>query len=79
MSPTVDPVTSPRVYRQMLLDLLGTDDPAGVQAATTRTLRQLVDEAGADLRTRPQALEWSVLECIGHISDAEIVSSARYR
>lgn len=63
----------------MLLELLGTDDPAGVQAATPRALRQLVDEAGPDLRTRPEAGEWSVLECIGHMGDAEIVSSARYR
>jgi DinB superfamily len=76
---TVDPVSSPSEYQRMLLDLLGVDDPAGVQAATPRALRQLVDEAGPDLRTRPAELEWSVLECIGHISDAEIVSSARYR
>jgi hypothetical protein len=75
----IDPVTSPGEYQRMLLDLLGRDDPAGVQAATPRTLRQLADEAGADLRTRPEEHEWSVLECIGHIWDAEIVASARYR
>lgn len=79
MEPFVDPVASPREYQEMLLGLLGADDPAGVQAATPRALRQLVDEAGQDLRTRPAEHEWSVLECIGHISDAEIVSSARYR
>jgi hypothetical protein len=75
----VDPVTSPAEYQRMLLDLLGADDPAGVQAATPRTLRSLMDEAGPELRTRPEEHEWSVLECIGHIADAEIVASARYR
>ena len=75
----IDPVAQPREYQRMLLDLLGADDPAGVQAATARTLRQLVDEAGQDVRTRPEAHEWSVLECIGHIADAEIVVSGRYR
>ncbi len=75
----VDPIASPDAYQRMLLDLLGADDPAGVQAATPPTLRQLVAEAGAELRARPQADEWSVLECIGHIVDAEMVYSARYR
>lgn len=78
-SPLVDPVTQPSEYQRMLLDLVGSDDPAAVQAATPRALGELVDEAGADLRTRPEHGEWSVLECIGHIADAEIVSSARYR
>jgi hypothetical protein len=76
---TVDPVSSPGEYQRLILGLLGSDDPAGVQAATTRALRQVVDEAGPDLRTRPAEREWSVLECIGHICDAEIVASARYR
>jgi DinB family protein len=76
---TIDPVSSPDAYQRLLLGLLGADDPAGVQAATPRALRQLVEEAGPDLRTRPAESEWSVLECIGHIYDAEIVASGRYR
>ena len=66
-------------YQEHLLGLLGTDDPAEVQGGTPPVLRSLVREAGADLRTRPEPGEWSVLECIGHIVDAEVVSSGRYR
>jgi hypothetical protein len=65
--------------QQELLGLLGGDDPADVQASTPAAIRALVREAGADLRTRPEPGEWSVLECIGHIVDAELVSSGRYR
>ena len=39
----------------------------------------MILEAGADLRTRPGPGEWSVLECIAHLADAEIVMSGRYR
>jgi hypothetical protein len=66
-------------YQQELLGLLGDDDPAEVQAGTPALLRSLVGDAGPDLRTRPEPGEWSVLECIGHIVDAELVSSGRYR
>src|SRR6188508_535987 len=63
----------------MLLDALGDRDPAEVQAATPATLRALIEEAGDDVRTRPEPNEWSVLECIGHICDAELVIAGRYR
>jgi DinB family protein len=66
-------------YQQDLLGLVGSDDPAEVQAGTPAALRSIVREAGADLRTRPEPREWSVLECIGHIADAELVCSGRYR
>jgi hypothetical protein len=39
----------------------------------------LTAEAGEDLRTPPAPGEWSVLGCLGHIVDAEVVMSARYR
>ena len=55
------------------------DDPAAAQAETPAQLRTLLADAGADLRKRPEPREWSVLELIGHIVDAEIVSSGRYR
>jgi hypothetical protein len=74
-----DPIQSPLEYQQHLLALLGTDDPAEVQAATAKTLRDLAVEAGPHLRTAPEAGEWSVFGCIAHIADAEIVMSARYR
>lgn len=74
-----DPITSPQAYQQYLLELLGEDDPAVVQAATPSALRELVSEAGLHLRTTPEPGEWSVFGCLAHLADAEIVMSARYR
>lgn len=68
-----------RTYQRDLLGLLGDDDPAAVQAATPAEIRAIAAAAGAELRRRPAAGEWSVLELVGHIVDAEIVSSTRYR
>jgi hypothetical protein len=74
-----DPIQSPEGYRRMLLGYLGGDEPAAVQAATVARLRELVAEAGGYLRTRPEPTEWSVLECIGHLTDSELVTAARVR
>ena len=76
---TFDPINEPDAYRRSLLAALGDDDPATVQAATPAALRSLVADAGDRLRVRPAPGEWSALECIGHIVDGELVSSARYR
>ena len=74
-----DPIAEPDAYRRSLLAALGDDDPAVAQATTAGALRALVAEAGDRLRVRPDPAEWSVIECIGHIVDGELVSSARYR
>lgn len=74
-----DPVDDPAAYQRQLLDLLGADDPAAVQAGTPERLRALVATAGDDLRTVPSPGEWSVIELVGHVVDAELVSSGRYR
>jgi hypothetical protein len=74
-----DPVGEATSYQRYLLDAVGDDDPAEVQASTTALARQLVADAGADLRTPPAPGEWSVIECVGHIVDAEIVLAGRYR
>lgn len=76
-----DPVASPDAlaYQRLLLDALGADDPAVAQAGGPPAARALVTEAAGDLRTRPEPGEWSVLLCIAHLSDAELVWSARYR
>jgi hypothetical protein len=74
-----DPVANPAEYQQLLLSLLGNDDPSQVQRETPAELRALIRDAGPNLRTRPEPAEWSVLECVGHVADAELVSSARYR
>jgi hypothetical protein len=78
-APVPDPIGDPIAYQQHLLSLLGTDDPAEVQASTPAAFRGLIDEGGPDLASRPQATEWSALQCMGHISDAELVMSGRYR
>ncbi len=77
--PTPDPVAEPAAYQQMLIGLLGADDPAQVQRSTPARLRAMVGDAGDLLRVRPEPTEWSVLECVGHIGDAELVGGARYR
>ena len=77
--PSPDPITEPKAYQDHLLALLGVDDPADVQAATMDSLPALVKEAGEHLWTKPAEREWSVLGCIGHLADAEIVYSGRYR
>jgi hypothetical protein len=74
-----DPVRDAKAYQESLLAALGADDPAVAQATTPATVRALIAEAGPDLRTRPEPGEWSVLECIGHLADAELVSAVRYR
>jgi hypothetical protein len=75
----VDPVAQPNAYQELLLGFLGDADPAAVQAQTADVMRGLSADAGADLRTRPEPREWSVLECLAHIVDAELVISGRYR
>jgi hypothetical protein len=77
--PSPDPVTQAAEYQQHLLGLLGDDDPAEVQAATPAALEGALAEAGDRLRERPEPEEWSVLECAGHIADAELVVSGRLR
>jgi hypothetical protein len=66
-------------YRRPMLDVLGQDDAATVQDTEPELWRRLLDQAGAHLRTRPEPGEWSVLECLGHVTDSELVNSARYR
>ena len=68
-----------RAYQQSLLAALGDYDPAVAQASQPAILRALIAESGDDLRTRPEPAEWSVVELLGHIADAELNSSVRYR
>ena len=74
-----DPVLEASAYQASLLRALGDDDPAAVQAGTPGMVRALLADAGPDLRTRPVPDEWSVLECVGHMVDGELVVSGRYR
>ena len=74
-----DPVAEAAAYQRMLLDALGNDDPADVQAGAPAAIRALIAEAGSHLRMRPEPREWSVVLCLAHIVDAEVVMSARCR
>jgi hypothetical protein len=74
-----DPVREAEAYRQSLLAALGDDDPAEAQSQAPAALRALVREAGPALRDRPAPGEWSALECLGHITDGELVVATRYR
>jgi hypothetical protein len=79
MGTTPDPVAEAAEYQRFLLAKLGDDDPSEVQAATPAALRALFREAADRLLARPAPSEWSVLEAGGHMLDAEVVASARYR
>jgi DinB superfamily len=74
-----DPVAEAKAYQDYLLAALGDDDPDDAQSQTAAVMRALVTEAGDRLRARPEPDEWSVIECLGHILDAEVVYSGRYR
>jgi DinB superfamily len=74
-----DPLTEVDAYRASLLEALGGDSVTEALDETTPRLRALVSDAGDLLRVRPEPTEWSVLECIGHITDAELVISTRVR
>jgi hypothetical protein len=77
--PTPDPVAESAAYQRYLVGLVGEDDPAEAQATAADAWRELIREAGARVAERPEPGEWSVLECLGHATDAELVASSRYR
>jgi hypothetical protein len=77
--PSPDPVKEAAEYQRFLLAKLGDDDPAEVQGTTPAVLREIFGETGDRLRVRPAPSEWSALETAGHMLDAEVVASARYR
>ena len=74
-----DALAAGRAYQEQLLALLGKDDPARVMELTEPLLRSVLSDAASDLRKRPAPAEWSVLELLGHLVDAEMVMSARFR
>jgi hypothetical protein len=74
-----DPVAEPDAYRRSLLTALGDQDPAAVLAAGPEAARAVAVDAGSFLRRSPEPGEWSVLECIAHLADSELVTAARLR
>ncbi|MGH9885436.1 MAG: DinB family protein [bacterium] len=79
MQTAPDPIVQAKAYQQSLLAALGDDDPADVQSHGPADAGALVAEAGPHLRVRPAPREWSVLLCLAHIADAELVMAGRYR
>lgn len=79
MQTSPDPSNAALAYQQSLLAALGDDDPADVQSVGPANARALVTESGTYLRIRPAPREWSVLLCLAHIADAELVMAGRYR
>jgi len=77
--PSPDPISDPTGYQRHLLSLLGDDDPAVVQSGTGDSFRALLEVAAADAAVNPTPTEWSVLQCLAHLADAEVVVSGRYR
>lgn len=75
----IDPVLQPGEYQALVLSYLADRDPAEVQSEFAGWLEAVVGEAGDRLRTRPAPGEWSALELLGHLVDAEVVAAGRYR
>jgi hypothetical protein len=74
-----DPITEVDAYRMSLLEALGGDPVANALAEAPALMRAMVADAGDLLRVRPAPDMWSVLECVAHVTDAELVISARVR
>jgi hypothetical protein len=79
MTTPADALAAGRAYQRQLLALLGEDDPAMVLEQTEPLVRSVLSDAGPDLRARPAPNEWSVVELLGHLVDAETVMSGRFR
>jgi hypothetical protein len=77
--PTPDPVQRPNEYQALLLSVLGDRDPGEVYEGIDAQTEAVVSEAGDRLRTRPAEGEWSVLELLGHLTDAELMVGSRLR
>jgi hypothetical protein len=75
----LDPVAAGKEYRETLLNLLGDQDPTEVIQRLPDDVEALIREAGDHLRTRPEPGEWSVIELLGHMVDAELVVAGRLR
>lgn len=75
-----DPVKEPEAYQKALLDLLGDQDVEAVLAATPERVAELTEDLDLEaLQRRPERGEWSAEEILGHLFDAEVVYSFRWR
>src|SRR5215471_17787535 len=72
-----DATTEPIEYRDALLALAGDRDPLAVLAATPDAVAALC--AGAAHAPAPAPGEWSPADIVGHLVDAEVAFSFRWR
>lgn len=79
MPDAISPTEDPSAYQAHLLGLAGPGDPGASLDAMSSELHALITRAGDDIRKRPAAGEWSVVEIVGHMLDAEVVVSTRVR
>ena len=75
----LDPIAAGKEYRDTLLQLLGNQDPTEVIQRLPDDAEAVIREASDHLRTRPEPGEWSVIELVGHMVDAELVVAGRLR
>src|SRR5437879_6404007 len=75
-----DASTEPQAYKEALLAVIGDRDPLAVMAETPGRVRALVgDSDPSQVERQPGDGEWSAAEVIGHLVDAEIAYSFRWR
>ena len=75
-----DPVKEPEAYQKALLALVGDNDPEAILAATPERVSELTADLDLEtLQKRPEPGEWSAEELLGHLFDAEVVYSFRWR
>jgi len=71
---------TPQQYIERMLNIIGSQEPVKVQAATPKKIERLLKgAAGAKLRKRPAPGKWSVGEILAHIADTELVLGYRVR
>ncbi|MDQ6747124.1 MAG: DinB family protein [Candidatus Dormibacteraeota bacterium] len=73
------PLSAAESYRREMFRLAGEADPSEAMSGMPMALRELVVDAGEHLRARPAEGEWSALELVGHMLDAEVVVGSRLR
>ena len=71
---------TPMQYKARIVGLMEGKDPVAVQRETAQQLANLVDGIPPEkLVERPAPDKWSVATILAHLSEAEVVSTWRYR
>ena len=76
---TTDGTDPAKAYQDQLLALVGDQDPVEVLRQIPSVLRSMLAEAGEVAREKPAPGEFSLVELIGHMVDAQVVVFTRLR